>query len=284
MLKSECYMFSSSSANGAINKNRDNNQFTVLFNPKPLLLPPNAINPRIEIISAQVWNNSPNIVTGKNDKFSIQDPSGIHTIYIEQGLYDVDSLYQQICLQFNNKPPESAMFFETFQSVFKFVPNYSTQKLSIEFEYINNVSLGLVQILWNQSTITELLGYTLLSPTRPSKVSTALANYSITGETYAKFNAYNSFLIESDLVGDGLPINNSYSQIIGQIPIPPDSVGALISYQATQPNMFALCPNLVGETGAKYQAVFRIRDENSQPLIMPDDWFITIMLSWFETE
>ena len=284
MLKSECYMFSSSSANGAINKNIDNNTFTVNFSQNPLFIPANAQNARIEIISSQIWNNSPNIVTGKNDKFTIQDPSGIHTIYIEQGLYDVDSLYQQICLQFNNKPVESAMFFETFQSVFKFVPNYSTQKLSIEFEYINNASLNQVQILWNQSTITELLGFISLSPTRPSKVSTAIANYSITGETYAKFNAYNSFLIESDLVGDGLPINNCYSQIIGQIPIPPDSVGALISYQASQPNMFALCNNLVGQNGAKYQAVFRIRDENSQPLIMVDNWFITIMLSWFETE
>jgi hypothetical protein len=176
------------------------------------------------------------------------------------------------------------MYFETFESVFKFIPNYSTQKLTIEFEYLDNATLNQVQILWNESTITELLGFTASSPTRPTKVSTQFVNYSITGDTYAKFNAYNSFLIESDLVGDGLAINNSYSQIIGQIPIPPDSVGSLISYQATVPNMFALCPNLVGQNGAKYQANFRIRDENSQPLIMPDDWFLTIMLSWFETE
>ena len=283
MLKSECYMFNSSSLSGAINKSKNNDQFTVNFNPNPLFIPAGAINPRIEIIGASIWNNSPNVITGKNDKFVIQDPSGKHSINIEEGLYDVSSLYQQICLQFNNKT-ENQMYFETFESVFKFIPNYSTQKLTIEFEYLDNATLNQVQILWNESTITELLGFTASSPTRPTKVSTQFVNYSITGDTYAKFNAYNSFLIESDLVGDGLAINNSYSQIIGQIPIPPDSVGSLISYQATVPNMFALCPNLVGQNGAKYQANFRIRDENSQPLIMPDDWFLTIMLSWFETE
>ena len=284
MLKSQVYMFSSSSEMGALNKNKNNNQFTVNFNPTPLYLPESAINPKLEIIGCQVWNNSPNVVTGKNDVFTIQDPSGIHSINIEQGLYDVDSLYQQICLQFNNKPPGQAMYFSSFESVFKFVPNYSTQKLSIEFEYIDNIALNQVQILWSQSTLTELLGFTNTSPTRPSKVSTLEANYSITGETYAKFNAYNSFLIQSDLVSEGIAINNSYSQIIGQIDIPADSVGSLISYRASQPNIFALCPNLVGIQGARYNAQFRIRDENGDELIVPDEWFLTIMISYIDTE
>ena len=143
MLKSECYSFSSSSSNGAYNKNIDNNQFTVNFSPNPLQLPQNAENCKIEIISSQIWNSSPNIITGKNDVFTIQDPSGIHSINIEQGQYDVDSLFQQICLQFNNKPANQAMYFSSFESVFKFVPNYSTQKLSIEFLYIDNTSLRL---------------------------------------------------------------------------------------------------------------------------------------------
>ena len=174
------------------------------------------------------------------------------------------------------------MYFSSFESVFKFVPNYSTQKLSIEFLYIDNVSLNQVQILWNQSSITELLGYSSSSPTRPSKVSTLDANYSITGVTYGKFNAYNSFIIQSDLVDTGIPINNNYSQIIGQIDIPPNSVGSLISYRASQPNIFALCNNLRGASGARYQCVFRIRDENGEPLIMVDDWFITVMISYYE--
>jgi hypothetical protein len=193
MLKSQCYSFSSSSENGAFNKNLSNNQFSVNFTPSPLQLPDNAENCKIEIISGQIWNSSPNVITNKNDVFTIQDASGTHSINIEQGQYDVDSLYQQIALQFNNKPSNQAMYFSSFETVFKFVPNYSTQKLSIEFLYIDNVSLNQVQILWNQSTITELLGYTSSSPTRPSKVSTIDANYSITGESYGKFNVYNSF-------------------------------------------------------------------------------------------
>ena len=279
MLKSECFMFSSSSENGAINKNPDNNQFTVIFT-NPLVLPENAQNCKIEIIGAQVWNNSPNI-TSNNNVFTIQDPSGIHSINIEPGQYDVDSLFQQICLQFNNKSGGN-MYFSSFESVFKFIPNYSTQKLSIEFLYIDNINLDKVKILWDQSTVTDLLGFTALSPQRPSKVSTIDVNYSISGSTYGKFNAYNSFLIQSDLVDSGLSINNNFSQIIGQIDIPPNSVGSLISYRATQPNTFALCNNLRAPNGAKYQCFFKIRDENGEPIQMLDDWFITVLISWIE--
>ena len=52
MLKSECYSFSSSSSNGAFNKNGDNNQFMVNFSPSPLQLPQNAENCKIEIITS----------------------------------------------------------------------------------------------------------------------------------------------------------------------------------------------------------------------------------------
>jgi len=62
MLKSECFAFSSSSSNGAFNKNPDNNQFTVSFT-NPLVLPENAQNCKIEIISAQIWNTSPIIIS-----------------------------------------------------------------------------------------------------------------------------------------------------------------------------------------------------------------------------
>jgi hypothetical protein len=43
-------MLSSSSANDAINKNPDNNQFTVIF-ANPLVLPESSQNCKIEIIS-----------------------------------------------------------------------------------------------------------------------------------------------------------------------------------------------------------------------------------------
>ena len=46
-LKSQGYMFSSSSLNGAINKSANNDKLSVAFT-NPLFLPENAINPRIE--------------------------------------------------------------------------------------------------------------------------------------------------------------------------------------------------------------------------------------------
>ena len=86
MLKSEVFIFSSSSENGALNKSTNNDEFSVQLT-SPIFLPENAHNARLEIVTCNIWNNSPNI-TSLNNKFVIKDPNGTHTIYIESGLYD----------------------------------------------------------------------------------------------------------------------------------------------------------------------------------------------------
>jgi hypothetical protein len=282
MLKSECMIFSSSSENGALNKSNNNDEFSVQFT-NPIFLPPNASNARLEIISAQIWNNSPNI-TSANNKIVFVDPNGKHEIFIEIGLYDYVSLFQQIALQYDNKSVNPIPYWR-LEDVLQFVGNYSTQKLSIAFLYYNDAKINQLQIIWNESTITSLLGFTNQSPTRPSKVSTASVNYSLTSDTYAKFNTYNSFLIQSDLVSVGIPINNTnYNNIIGQVPIPTDSLGTLVNFEAGPKNIFAMCNNLIGINNAKYSARFKITDENNGTLIMPDDFVFSIMISWFESE
>ena len=80
-LKSQCYMFSSSSSNGALNKTANNDKFSVAFT-NPLFLPEGSTNARIELIGSQIWNNSPNI-TSANNKFVCKDVNGTHTIFIE---------------------------------------------------------------------------------------------------------------------------------------------------------------------------------------------------------
>ena len=88
MLKSEVFIFSSSSENGALNKSQNNDEFSVQLT-NPIFLPENAINPRLEIVTANIWNSSPNI-TSLNNKFVIKDPNGTHILYLEQGLYDYE--------------------------------------------------------------------------------------------------------------------------------------------------------------------------------------------------
>ena len=279
MLKSEVFIFSSSLENGALNKSTNNDEFSVQLT-SPIFLPEFAQNARLEIVTANIWNNSPNI-TSLNNKFVIKDPNGIHTIYIESGLYDYESLFSQMALQFNNKDTEPNLYWR-FEDMFKFVGNYSTQKLSIEFLYLTNAGLNTIEIIWNQSTITSLLGFTNSSLTRPVKLSTPSVNYSITSDTYAKFNTYNSFLIQSDIVSAGIAINNNYNNIIGQVPIPPDSLGTLINFEAGPKNIFAMCSNLVGIQNAKYQIRFKVTDENNGNLIFPDDFTFCVMISWYE--
>lgn len=71
----------------------------------------------------------------------IRDPNGVHTINIEQGLYDYQSLYQQIALEMNYKDPEPNLYWR-FEDMFApFIGNYTTQKLTLTFLYIQNADL-----------------------------------------------------------------------------------------------------------------------------------------------
>jgi hypothetical protein len=181
----------------------------------------------------------------------------------------------------NNKSTQPILYWR-FEDMFSFSGNYSTQKLSITYLYLNNAGLNQVEIVWNESTITSLLGFTSSSPTRPATLSTPSVNYSITSDTYAKFNTYNSYLIKSDLVSQGISVNNNYANIIGIVPIEADSIGTLMNYKPTNPNIFATCSNLVGIQHARYSARFTISNENNDDVIMPDDWFITLTVSGFQ--
>jgi hypothetical protein len=58
------------------------------------------------------------------------------------------------------------------------------------------------------------------------------------------FNTYNSFLLIT--VQAGTAINNNYNNIIGQIPIPPNSLGTLINFEAEPKYIFAMCDYLIG--------------------------------------
>jgi hypothetical protein len=149
-------IFSSSVENGALNKSNNNDEFSVQFT-SPIFIGENASNARLEVISAQIWNNSPNI-TSTNNKIVIRDVNGDHEIYVDQGLYDYTSLFQQIALQYDNKATNPAPYWR-FEDVFRWDGNYSTQKLSIIYLYTNDAKINQLQIIWNESTITSLLGY-----------------------------------------------------------------------------------------------------------------------------
>lgn len=278
-MPSETFIFSSNPDNGAVNRTEDGSQFSVQF-VNPLYLPSNARNAKIEIIQANIWNVSPNISEAMgNNMMTIQDEDGKHTAFLQDGLYDIDSIYDAFSLAFDNLESNRPHF--PFKDYFLFGGQDSINRMYIQFK--TNTVQSNAQILWNESTITEMLGFTPSSPTQPEP-SNQNHEHSLFAPNAPKFNAYNSFVIHSDLVSEGIQLNNTFDNIIGQIQITTEP-GTIETFRAVSPNPFALCNNLIGTQNARYRATFRLTSETGQPLdTMGEHYDITVLISWLEQE
>lgn len=206
------FIFSSSPKSGASNISLDGSSFNVLLE-RALVIPRKAHNCYITVQNSTVWWNIFNVKFGINDKLDVEYTNLIpitlnFTITIDPGLYDLDHLSSEIGrkLLLNGVP----------QDLFILVPDTSTQKTVIQFNY------PLVQLDFNiPQNFAELLGFNeRLVPLLPT-----------TGVQYEKsdgianFNTIEYFLLHSDLVSRGMRINNKYNNTISQIliDVPPGS-------------------------------------------------------------
>jgi hypothetical protein len=277
-MPSECFIFSSDPKNGAINRSPDGSRFTIQFT-DPFFLPSNARNAKLQVVQSNIWNVSPNISSElKNDILQISDNNGIHTINIQKGLYDIDTLFEQIAFEMDNIPLTRPVF--PFKDMVSITGNESTSKLYITFtEYATIANL---QFIWINSTVRDILGFNTTSLTNPVNPSTTTSSFSLESDNTPKFNVYNSFIIHSDLVSTGIRLNNNFDNIIAQIPIKA-SVGELDIYRAQEPSVFALCNNLIGQQSQKWGCEFWITSETGIPLDQRGEYYdFIILISWLE--
>lgn len=279
-MPSECFIFSSNPENGAINRSADGSKFSVQLT-NPLYLPENAYNAKLEVIQASIWNNSPNISQAfNNNVMTIQDDDGTYSVIIPDGLYDIDILYDTLALLFDNLEVSRPTF--PFKDMFDIEGNEATNRIYITFK---NMASGVnPEILWASSTIDDFLGFSDTSPTKPVNPSSPSHDYSITAENPARFNAYNSFVIKSDIVNTGIQINDSFNGTIAQIQIT-SNPGEIQNFRATEPNIFSLCNNLIGMNSAKFTLTFELVSETGLSLDTRGEYYdFVIMLSWLEAE
>lgn len=278
-MPSECFLFSSNPANGASNISNDGSRFTVQFN-DPFFLPSNAYNCQLSIIQANIWNVSPNISQQlNNNTLQISDSNGIHTVDIEDGLYDIDTLYNELAYKFDNLHPLRPAF--PFKDMVYIYGNESTNRMYIEFKY--NASVAGLQFIWANSDIRDVMGFTAGAPTSPPVLSTPDNSYSLVSDDFPKFNQYNSFVIHSNIVNQGIRLNSSYDNIVAQIPIRA-SVGELDSFRAQEPTVFSLCNNLVGPQAQRWSIDWWLTSETGIPLEQRGEyWDFVMLITWLES-
>jgi len=217
-------ILSSSTDSGAINKSADGSSFQVSLE-KGIIIPTEAKYCWLTTQSAEIWNTSPNIITGVNDKLDFTDGSGNIVLTIPQGLYDIPLLNAEINRQLvdSGRPNDSFVIFG----------NNATQKTLIEI-----LSSGSSVNFTISDSFRDLLGFDALI------IVSIQANQLFTSNDVANFNNIDYFILHTDIVSHGLRVNNKYTQAVAQVLIEAPT-GSQILHQPQNPPEIP-CMELIG--------------------------------------
>ena len=252
------FFFSSAAANGARNIHASGSAFEVTLD-TPVIVPPGALNCSIECRSANIWFIMPNIskVFKNNRLYFRYDPSiiggdinlnnvvfgdangGVAPIvavvpstgwdYLElpDGLYSVNDLNTSLKRLIGYKRiPGTLTRFSTNSITIS--ANPSTQHIVIEMD--PGFILGTMQF---ENNICHTLGITKLDNDSTGVQYTHDNDYWEADST-AGLTPINSFLLHSDLIENGLRVNNGVANILTEIQLsgPP---GSFLTYRPYLP-------------------------------------------------
>lgn len=262
---------SSNPALGAFNLSTSPNSFDAfrVDLDQPIKIPKNARNCMLQVLSTNIWNNEPNIITGVNDRLRITGPDTLDVltvfdIVIPQGSYSVSELNQRIQIELSNANAKT-----TPDPLISLTPDESTQKVDLRIFYTGStVDFTVANSCW------EILGF--------NNTDVLVAGFN--GESFlapneASFNVINYYLISSNLVSQGLRFNNTYRQIVNQtnIDVRPNS---LITSQPFNPSRIE-CPELIGQVRSNFD--IRLLKDDFQPANTRGEYFsIRMSLTYLE--
>lgn len=217
-------IFSSASDNGAEGVSSNKDSFSVSLQP-PLNIPTDAKYCNIACETAELFNSSPNILTGVNNQIKIKCDSntGVLTTYtvdLDQALYDLPALDQAIKSSLLNQGAITSPSY-----AIDLLASESDQKVVIQFNTLN------AEVILNTATsMRGILGFNSGVYTNTGTV----AGFQTKAQNVADFATVSSYLLHTSLVKDGMRLNNRHSSIIAQIMIDVD-VGSQILFRPTNP-------------------------------------------------
>lgn len=212
------FFFSSDPKNGAQNISADGSTFYVYLN-TPLTIPKSTVMCEIRVLQALIPYVDPNIsVSLMNNTFQFTTsvaPAGPHTIVFNTGLYSIDGLSSALSTALVNLGlPPNLFTISGDAATQKTILAFLTSGDSVDFTIANSIR-----------TVLGFNSQVIVAP---------IANYNRYSENSAQFNIDTSYLITSDIVSAGIPVNNQQLGIIANVPIT-SSPGSQIVFQPFNP-------------------------------------------------
>ena len=201
----------------------DGTEFSVQLN-NPLTIPANCLDCNLSVIQANIWNTSPNIaIDFSNNIFAFVSAETPYSITIPDGLYSLSGLNAYLSSQFANLGLAS--------NVIVLSGDDSTQKTILTFTGVGDRVDFTVA-----NSCREILGFdSRIAPPLPGAPSVGFNEFS---DNPASFNRNNSYLITSNIVSGGIPINSTSANIIASVPID-IAPGSQIVYAPRTPLTFS---------------------------------------------
>lgn len=252
-------IFSSDPLTGAQNLSADLSSFSVALN-SPLKIPSSAISCDLAVIGANIWNDAANISPFYNNNSVWIKKGATHILVpdLQEGLYSLDNVQSYIAASLVNLGYPRDLITLTADN--------ATARVVITIRYTGDG--------WDFSqpnSIGSILGFL------PSRVLVATVdNQSFYGDVPASFNRVNSWLITSDIISNGVPINQNGRGIIGAVPIqaPPNNESI---YDPQNP-VWIDATELIGMSKQNFN--FQLRDQSLRTVSTNEIYTFTVCIRY----
>jgi len=270
--------FSSAVSSGSTKVGTLGNRFTVQLN-TPLTVPRDSLYASLEVVSAKVWNSSPNISPGiGNNHIHFSYGGSDYDIENPEGLYGIEELNAAMSIFFvQNGLPSSDI--PDVLDLFEITEDGATQKVSIKFNFA-----GVTIDFTKPNSCIDVLGFYTVHDiagdtfTSSEIISSTTPGESVRAPNEARFNRVVNYYIQSNLLSDGIPINSSSSGIITEVPILNVKVGSLINYTPSNP-LRVDCSDLIGQS--KQLISFALVDQIGREVsTSAEEWSLAIVIRY----
>ena len=185
----------------------------------PIHIPADTKICKLKVVQADIWNLVSNVSPPLGNKITV-DPGGtgldIKVLTIPEGQYSVTALNAAI----GNALVSAGLA----SSILLLEGDAPTQKVKFSSSTAGTIiSFPGEKWLWN------ILGFN-----QGNSLTLTIATVFYLAPEIAKFNNINTFLVHTDLVSSGIPVNGTYFGVVAKVPITVAS-GSLIPYSPPYP-------------------------------------------------